>query len=195
MLRILETQRKQIEGKQRADTQTGLREILEEDRRQREADTGSRPERLNRLPEELGQGTDRSGDLSVQATRVEPVVWFTCGRWERMADIHFGARIRNGSARPARGAVGLVPALELPTGGGGPNRRDPSAFLGPSARDRQNEPIPDMPGFRSSRSACWDGRWTSTARRRRPTHVPRNYREDLGPRLAFWTSRERTPGY
>jgi len=51
MLRILETQRKQIEAKQRADTQLVFETMLEEDRRQREAEHRFQTERLNRLPE------------------------------------------------------------------------------------------------------------------------------------------------
>jgi superfamily II DNA or RNA helicase len=74
MLRILETQRKQIEAKQRADTQLVFESILEEDRRQREAEHRFQTERLNRLPEELAKEPDRIRAIyQVQATRVEPV--------------------------------------------------------------------------------------------------------------------------
>ena len=74
MFRILETQRKQIETKQRADTQLVFESILEEDRRQREAEHRFQTERLNRLPEELAKEPDRIRAIyQVQATRVEPV--------------------------------------------------------------------------------------------------------------------------
>jgi predicted phage gp36 major capsid-like protein len=74
MLRILETQRKQIETKQRADTQLVFEGMSEEDRRQREAEHRFQTERLNRLPEELAKEPDRIRAIyQVQATRVEPV--------------------------------------------------------------------------------------------------------------------------
>jgi predicted phage gp36 major capsid-like protein len=74
MLRILETQRKQIEAKQRADTQLVFESMLEEDRRQREAEHRFQTDRLNRLPEELAKEPDRIRAIyQVQATRVEPV--------------------------------------------------------------------------------------------------------------------------
>jgi superfamily II DNA or RNA helicase len=74
MLRILETQRKQIEAKQRADTQLVFEGMAEEDRRQREAEHRFQTERLNRLPEELANEPDRIRAIyGVQATRVEPV--------------------------------------------------------------------------------------------------------------------------
>jgi superfamily II DNA/RNA helicase len=74
MLRILETQRKQIEAKQRADKQLVFETMLEEDRRQREAEHRFQTERLNRLPEELAKEPDRIRAVyQVQATRVEPL--------------------------------------------------------------------------------------------------------------------------
>jgi superfamily II DNA or RNA helicase len=74
MHRILETQRKQIEAKQRADSQLVFESMLEEDRRQREAEHRFQTERLNRLPEELAKEPDRIRAIyQVQATRVEPV--------------------------------------------------------------------------------------------------------------------------
>jgi hypothetical protein len=74
MFRILETQRKQIETKQRADTQLVFEGMSEEDRRQREAEHRFQTERLNRLPEELAKEPDRIRAIyQVQATRVEPV--------------------------------------------------------------------------------------------------------------------------
>jgi hypothetical protein len=74
MLRILETQRKQIEAKQRADSQLVFEEMEEEPRRQREAEHRFQTERLNRLPEELAKEPDRIRAIyQVQATRVEPV--------------------------------------------------------------------------------------------------------------------------
>jgi superfamily II DNA or RNA helicase len=74
MLRILETQRKQIEAKQRADSQLVFESMAEEDRRQREAEHRFQTERLNRLPEELANEPDRIRAIyQVQATRVEPV--------------------------------------------------------------------------------------------------------------------------
>ncbi len=74
MLRILETQRKQIEAKQRADTQLVFESMTEENRRQREAEHRFQTERLNRLPEELAKEPDRIRAIyQVQATRVEPV--------------------------------------------------------------------------------------------------------------------------
>src|ERR1700688_876629 len=63
-----------IEAKQRADTQLVFETMLEEDRRQREAEHRFQTERLNRLPEELAKEPDRIRAIyQVQATRVEPV--------------------------------------------------------------------------------------------------------------------------
>jgi hypothetical protein len=74
MLRILETQRKQIEAKQRTDTQLVFESMTEEDRRQREAEQRFQTERLNRLPQELATEPGRIRAIyQVQATRVEPV--------------------------------------------------------------------------------------------------------------------------
>jgi hypothetical protein len=74
MLRILETQRKQIETKQRADAQLVFESMTEENRRQREAEHRFQTDRLNRLPEELAKEPDRIKAIyQVQATRVEPV--------------------------------------------------------------------------------------------------------------------------
>ena len=74
MLRILETQRKQIEAKQRTDAQLVFESMAEEDRRQREAEHRFQTERLNRLPDELAKEPDRIRAIyQVQATRVEPV--------------------------------------------------------------------------------------------------------------------------
>lgn len=74
MVKILEAQRKQIEAKQKADAQLVFETMVEEDRRQREAEHRFQTERLNRLPEELANEPDRIRAIyQVQATRVEPV--------------------------------------------------------------------------------------------------------------------------